>query len=247
MRFTIQPTDGGDPVVLRDARFGHRVGMWLAKDGVEGWFGTPAVREQPIVRSMTDGDLTPATMTQGARTVALHGIAAASSTVEAARLMDLVNGLAGRELAIIGEDAHGTREVRGYLSDDPMPQLLQGEDCFTFDITVTCPDPHKYGAETPYPVAGELVTVSNAGNCPTWPRVHVEGYVESLTLALGPRTVTWSGEEPSLDIDFSTGEVSGGTIHVDNAFPIPPGDHQVYARALPRGASVTVYARSCWR
>ena len=52
---------------------------------------------------------------------------------------------------------------------------------------------------------------------------------------------------PSLDIDFSTGEASGGTIHVDNAFPIPPGDHQVYALALPRGASVTVYARSCWR
>ena len=247
MRFTVQPLDGGEPVVLHDSTNAHQVGMWLAQEGVEGWFGTPAIREEPTERAMTDGDMSPATLTQGARTITLHGIAAAPSTVEAARLMDLVNGLAGRELAVIGEDAHGAREVRGFLSDDPLPQLLHGEDAFTFDVTVTCPDPHKYGMEVAYPASGETVAVTNVGNCATWPRVHVEGHVESLVMSLAGRTVSWTGNVSSLDIDFSTGEASGGTISVDNAFPIPPGDHEVYARALPSGSRVTVYARPCWR
>ena len=187
MRFTVQPLDGGEPVVLHDSTNAHQVGMWLAQEGVEGWFGTPAIREEPTERAMTDGDMSPATLTQGARTITLHGIAAAPSTVEAARLMDLVNGLAGRELAVIGEDAHGAREVRGFLSDDPLPQLLHGEDAFTFDVTVTCPDPHKYGMEVAYPASGETVAVTNVGNCATWPRVHVEGHVESLVLSLAGR------------------------------------------------------------
>lgn len=247
MRFTVQPLDGGEPVVLHDSRLAHRVGMWLAQDGVEGWFGSPAVREGVISRAMTDGDMYPLTLTQGARTVTLHGVADASSTVECARLLDLVDGLAGRELAIVGEDAHGAREMRGFLSDDPDPKLYPVEEVFEFDLTMTCPDPHKYGPEVAYPVAGALVTVSNAGNCETWPRVVVEGWVTDLSLNTGGRTVTWSGGQEGLEIDLRTGEATGGTVGVDNAFPIAPGDHDIGVWYAPSGCSVTLLARSCWR
>lgn len=247
MRFTVQPLDGGEPVVLHDSRLAHRVGVWLARDGVDGWFGTPAVREGVASRSMTDGDMAPLTLTQGARTVTLHGVADASSTVECARVLDLVDGLAGRGLAIVGEDAHGPREMRGFMSDDPDPVLRPSERVAEFDLTVTCPDPHKYGPEVAYRAAGGLALVSNPGNCDSWPRIEVDGRVTALALSMGGQTVSWTGDQQGLEMDLATGEASGGTVGVDNAFAIPPGDHAVSVSCTPSGCTVAVLVRPCWR
>ena len=72
MRFIVT-NDRGQTIVLRDARNHNAIGVWLLENGIDGWFGTPAPREDPISRSLTDGDLMPHTLTQGSRTLTLHG------------------------------------------------------------------------------------------------------------------------------------------------------------------------------
>ena len=246
MRFTIVADDGAS-VEIHDEEFAQRGDLWIAQDGVDGWDAPALVRETPIERAMSDGDLEPLTLTQGAKVFTIHGWCLPPSAAALAFQKDRLNSLVGKMLTIVGEDEAGARQMRGYLSDGPALQTRHTQQGATFDLTFTCPDPHKYGPEVAYPVASAYVTVSNAGNCDSWPRVVVTGWVESLSLNLDGRNVRWEGAQEGLEIDFATGEASGGTLSVDNAFPIPPGDHDVGVSALPRGCSVRLVARSCWR
>ena len=59
MRFTITSEATGRSIVLRDQRNENEIGAWLLEDGVSGWFGTPAPREDPVSRLMSDGDYLP--------------------------------------------------------------------------------------------------------------------------------------------------------------------------------------------
>lgn len=246
MRFTIVAEDGS-ALDIHDEEFSHSGDFWIAQDGVEGWDSPAKVREDPIERTMTDGDLAPITLTQGAKVFTISGWCLPRSAATLAIRKDALNALVGQMLTIIGEDEAGAREMRGYLSDGPSFQTRHTQAGATFDLTFTCPDPHKYGREVTYPVSDGHAIVSNGGNCDTWPRVVVEGWVESLSLSLNGRHVTWQGAQQGLEIDFSTGEASGGTLSVDNAFPIPPGDHDVEVSASPGGCFVMIVARSCWR
>lgn len=243
MRFVVT-SDRGNVVVLRDGQLGNEVGVWLLQDGVEGWHGTPPPREGAIERSMTDADFMPRTLTQGSRTVTLHGCGVFETSIEAAAFMASVNGMMGVPLTVMCEDASGRKHARGFLADDPAPQLLAGEQAVMFTFVITCPDPKKYGREMQYKPSGGWCMVVNEGNTGTYPVVHVDGPVSMLHLELGSQGVTWNGSAESLDLDFADMQPSSGSIVLDNAFEIPPGRS---AMAVSCDGAVTVTVRSAWR
>lgn len=244
MRFTI--SDGsGERIVIHDSTDGQRYGYHLAKDGVKGWFGSPQVRESVTAGVGHDGDFWPPSMTQGARTVTVTGYVLADSTMELAREVDRIDGLAGKRLTIACEDAHGTRTATGYLSDDPDPTVYPSEQEAGFSLVITCPDPHRYGPWVAYEGGG---TVANHGNAASWPRVHAEGDpLTRLTLSCGSQSVEWSGSADSLDLDLSDLSVATGTLSQDNAFQVPPGGVRVTVSTAGTSATATVYGRDAWR
>lgn len=243
MRFIVT-SDHGVCIVLRDQRNSNEVGVWLLENGISGWFGTPAPRENPIGRSLTDGDLMPRTLTQGSRTIALHGYGVFESTIEAGAFIDKVNMLIGCKLTVMCDDGQGRRYVTGYLTDDPAPKLDSSEQTVEFALVITCPDPKKYGSPARYEALGGWCTVVNEGNAGTYPVVHVDGPVTMLHLELGDQAIAWSGSAASLDLDFADMQPSSGSIVLDNAFEIPPGR---CALAVASDGDVTITVRSAWR
>lgn len=244
MRFIVT-NERGQAIVLRDQRNHNAVGVWLLENGIDGWFGTPAPREDPIGRSLTDGDLMPHTLTQGSRTVTLHGLGVFESTIEAGAFVDKVNAMVGSRLTVMCEDAQGRRSATGYLTDDPEPTLDPSEQAVEFTFVITCPDPKKYGRETKYAPSGGWCKVVNEGNAGTYPVVHVDGPVTFLHLELGDQGITWNGSAETLDLDFADMQPSSGAIVLDNAFEIPPGQSNIAVSC--DGTATTVTVKSAWR
>lgn len=243
MRFVL--TNGaGRSIVLRDSRNENGVGVYLLEDGVDGWFGTPAIREEPITRNQADGDYMPSTMTQGARIVTLRGYGAFDSTVECAAFCDLLNSFICQSLTLSCEDSHGRRSAKCFISDGPEIDLFPDEQSLQFTIIVTCPDSRKYGNPVIFTPSGGWCMVTNEGNCGSYPIVHVEGHITNMTLKLGDQQVTWTGNAESLDIDFRDMQPSSGAIVMDNAFEIPPGDS---ALAVTCDGALTVTVKPAWR
>lgn len=243
MRFVLT-NDAGRSIVLRDSRNENGVGVYLLEDGVDGWFGTPAIREEPITRNQADGDYMPSTMTQGARIVTLRGYGAFDSTVECAAFCDLLNSFICQSLTLSCEDSHGRRSAKCFISDGPEIDLFPDEQSLQFTIIVTCPDSRKYGNPVTFTPSGGWCMVTNEGNCGSYPIVHVEGHITNMTLKLGDQQVTWTGNAESLDIDFRDMQPSSGAIVMDNAFEIPPGDS---ALAVTCDGALTVTVKPAWR
>lgn len=243
MRFTIQAADG-TRVALRLGRDGQRVGGWLVS--CEGWDGTPAPREGALAASGRDGDLWPASLTQGARVVTLSGAYAGASTIDVQRFVASLAALAGQPLEILAVGPSGQRRARGYLSDDPNPQYLEEGLVVLFDLVVTCPDPRKYGDPVAFDAGGGKCAVRNGGNAPAWPVIRVTGRCTYLTASLGGRSVAWSGDDEALVIDFADMEPSSGVVTRDEAFAVPPGRCEIEI-ACNSGAKVRVEVSPTWK
>ena len=247
MRFTIT-ADGCEPLILRSQVPGNQLGWWIIQGGIRGWFGSPDVREDAIERKMSDGDLFPPRITQGARVITLDVAAICESSIEAVKTVDAVNAFIGRKLTILGEDASGAKTVYGFLAEDTAPQFLADGVTVLFTLIIKCPDPYKYGEWTTFTQYGGNVHVINGGNAPSYPKVHVAGQngnnVTYMTLSHAGRQVTWTGNAPSFDLDFADMVPSVGTVSIDNAFAIEPGEQVV---TVSSNGLVTMYIRSAWR
>jgi len=247
MRFTIT-ADGCKPLVLRSQVPGNKIGWWIVQGGLQGWFGTPDVREDATSRDMSDGDLFPPRITQGARILTIDVAAICKSAVEAVQVVDDVNAFIGKKLTIVGEDATGQRIVSGFLAQDPSPEYMPDGTTVTFTLIIKCPDPYKYSNWVTFTQSGGTVKAINGGNADSYPKVHVEGVggnnVTYMTLTHNGKNVTWSGNASSFDLDFADMVPSSGTVSVDNAFAIEPGEQTV---TVSSNGSVTLYIRSAWR
>lgn len=210
-----------DSMVFNDGSL-DEVGVFrILPDGLKGLGAVPP-REKAIPRPQQDGDYAPSRLTSGGRTITISAEALGLSTLDSAQLEDRICDLMNREIKVTVENAHGRRYFHGRLGDDPSPSMYMGERLFTFTLIITVDDPLKYGDPVAFTASNGLLIVENTGRAASYPRVHVDGNVTRLTLALGIRTVKWSGNSTGLDLDFSDMLPSAG-IATGQAFKIPPG------------------------
>lgn len=244
MRFTLTP-DGGRPVVAEGS--GTR-GLVLARNGVQGWYGSPAPRLTSQQGHAGDGDMWPASLGRGARTVTLTANALAGSSVALASLLDDVRALAGARLTIACDDAGGHREARGFLADDPDPALSSDECSAALALVVCCPDPMLYGRWRSVAQVGGRMRLTNRGTADSYPRLRAVGVngaaVTYLTATCGGRTVSWAGSAESVLLDFADMSPDSGTVVSDDAFPVPPGGCEA---AVASNGQVTFEVRDAWR
>lgn len=243
MKITIEDATMRDSIVLRTLRPFNGIGLFLISS--EGWFGTPAPREEPVERFLTDGDLNPSTLSQGARVASFHGHGRFDSSIDAADFMDKVNGLFGRKLNVIEDGPNGQRAVHGaFLSADPEFEMHEGTKVIDFDLILTCPDPLKYGRALTVSLANGNNTIMVEGNAPTWPTFIAQGQASSLTASCGGQEVKWTGSIGGKELDFKTMQPTGGSVAKDNAFTLKPGQNIVNVQS---DGSVKLRFMPAWR
>ena len=236
-----------DEIVLNAMPFRMApMGVWgILKDGVDGLFGSPAVRESDTAIPQQDGSYWPSRFTSDHRIVTIRGFVRLHSSVEAADVRDRICDLMCRPLTLIVQQASKRWHLDCFMSADPEPLMRFAERAFSFTLILTCPDPLKYGDPVTFVASNGVARVENAGRVPSFPKIHISGRCTSLSLSYGSRSVRWSGDTTSLDLDLrdmlpSSGAVSG------QAFRIEPGSSVVGVNATS-GANVGIIVSPAWR
>lgn len=215
-------------------------------EGIDGWDGTPAVRESPVARPQADGSYMPSRLTTDHRVVTLRCFVKCSSSLETASLKDRVSDLMARSLKVSVEEPTGTREVTGFLSGDPASTMAFWDQALRFSLIITCPDPLKYGPALKYEGDGSGVVAANPGMLPVWPSVRADGMVKDLSLTYAGHQVVWSGASEGMSLDFADMEPSSGTIIKDDAFRLPRGESIIHY-SITAGATLRLMVRPAWR
>lgn len=218
--------------------------VWgIRKDGIQGLFGTPGMKESFEPMPQQDGDYWPSRITQKGRTITLDLVCRWRSSIENARNRDRINNLFGRLLTITVEEGQGRRYLTGTLAGDPEPTMRWTEQGLVFSLVLYCPDPHRYGDWIEYPATSSIIQAENAGDIPTWPILKASG-ATTITLMFRSQKVMWSGSTSGLTLDFADMQPSQGMITYDDAFQIPPGISNITALA---SGDCSLLARPGWR
>lgn len=225
--------------------------MWLEKDGLEGWYGTPGLKTEFQDNPLGDGVRFPLYPVQRERTLTIRGFAGPLSSLETGAVRDRLNDLVCRPLKVTVHDAQGERWVRGLISDSTGLTVYPMDTDLGFSLTLTCPDPLKYGHESTYPVRNGNAMVENTGLVPVYPVVrvtHPRG-IGFVNIADGEGAqITWDSDSSrdSIELDLRTMHADWGVIRHDDAFTVPHGFSRVYVTAS-QGADATVSVTPAWR
>lgn len=239
MLFTLE-TDDGDFLELRDAQHGNEFGAYIMEEGISGWYGSPAPREEVFGRAETDGDGMPVMLTQGARIVTLECVGNFESAIDAANYVSQITSLMCKPLTLTCHDGGGRKHAKGFISDDPEIMPYPDEESLRFTLIITCPDPFRYADPIEYPVQNGKATVINTGNAPTWPKIKILG--TSFSAKFDGHEVDWFGSVHAL-VDFRDPSKTLG-VTLDDVFQIPPGIHTIEVSA---SGNASVIVESAWR
>lgn len=221
MRITL--TGPHDTIVMDgDGSLDHD--LTILKDGITGWYSTPAVREAGLDRPQQDGCYWPSRLTQPGRTVSIHVLEHAISSVQAALMSQRLCALMGHALTLTVEDQLGTRTCTCWLADDPAAGMLVTQTAFECTLVLYCPDPYKYGEWLwQAPQSGRL-HLANLGTAPTWIRFRASSRITRLYAVWGDAEIEWEGDTSSLILDTRDMIPSAGQITADWALPVQPGN-----------------------
>lgn len=221
--------------------------VWgIVKDGIDGWFGTPKVRESLVDIPQRDGAYMPAMLTQSTRVVTIRGLIRQASSVQAGRARERICDLACRKLTLRVEDALGPKESRCFMSGDPEPLLQYNEEGFSFALVLTCPDPLKYGREVSFAPVLPWLEVENAGLAASWPRVRVDGPVSMLRVSCDEGLVEWHGDAGGLDLDFADMQPSSGVVTIGRPWRVRPGTGRYWVD-MDGAGDMRMIVRPAWR
>jgi len=182
-----------------------------ATGDLPGWDDSPGVRSGLLVKAQQDGDW-DATGFSDARVVTISGAVVEASAQAAYAVAQQLAALRPQQVVevVVVNATIGTLSAMARVTVGVKPSWI-GTTAFEYTLTVTAPDPLKYGAQTyatatlstatpgagkVYPVAYPLnygiapgvtpgaVSVSNAGTAAYWPRLRILGPVTNPVVNL---------------------------------------------------------------
>lgn len=225
--------------------------MWLAYQGLEGWYETPGLKGEFPDNPVGDGSLLPLELRQQERTLTIRGFAGPNSSLETGSLIDRLNDLICRPLKVTVFDQQSDRWVHGVIHDgNGMTIYPEGTD-LGFSLTLTCTDPLKYGHSSDYPVVNGRARVENTGRVPVFPKVTVSNRI-GLTFVnvsdMEGHRVNWvaDGTVNNVELDFRRLTPLYGTVTTADLFKVPPGMGTVYV-TTDASALATVSVVPAWR
>jgi len=176
-----------------------------------GWDDTPGVRSAILVKAQQDGGWDAAGFTD-ARVVTITGAVAEASAQAAYTIAHQLAALRPQQVVevVVVNAAIGTLSALARITVGVKPSWI-GTTAFEYTLTVTAPDPLKYGPPTfatatlstatpgagkVYPLAYPVdygiapgvtpgaVSVANDGTAPYWPRLRILGPVTNPVVTL---------------------------------------------------------------
>ena len=202
----------GEGLVIRGAPSpSAKTGLFVGRDGLQGWQGLPVRRREALVRALADGEH-DVPVRLPARVVTIDpGIILAPSEYDLQRWCDQVNGWGARggrftlTVKHLGQEL--TASVRVLASEGIDMQrrsgkLLRG----SFSAQLVAADPRKYAVDWSRLVvssSGGTVDVPSRGNFPAHPVIEIPDAPSS-----------WSVTSPA-GVFSVVGATAGGTHSVD--------------------------------
>jgi hypothetical protein len=180
-------------------------------EDLPGWDDAPAVRSGLITKAQQDGDWDATGFSDG-RVVTITGTVAEATPQAAYAVLQQLAALRPQQVVefIVANSSIGTLSAMTRVTVGVKPVWI-GDTAFEYTMTVTAPDPLKYGPptygyatlSTSTPGAGRIwprawptdwgipagvtpgaVAVANAGTAPYWPRLRIDGPSPNPTVSM---------------------------------------------------------------
>ena len=238
----------GEGLVLRGAPSpSAETGLFVGRDGLQGWQGLPARRREAMVRALADGEH-DVPVRLPARVITIDpGVILARSEQELQRWCDQMNGwgagggrfalvvthlgqtLSASVRVIASEGVDLQRRAGGFLRGSLSAQLVAA-------------DPRKYAAEQTFGVAagGGSALVPSRGNFPAHPVIEIPSAPSSwsVTSPAGVFTVTGATAGGTHRVDMRTGRVTRNGVWMSGVgrgrlWAVPDGTEWAHALSAP--------------
>lgn len=191
-----------------------RYGLFVKRDGLQGWRGLPAGRREALARAVEHGEHDVPTFLP-ARVVTIDGIAIGDSEERVEALADSVTGIgaSGNQIPTIVKARGATRQALGRRLLCEIDESPGGTLWTEFQLQIVFADPRKYGDTITLPgdalspmnpaATATSIVVFSRGNFPAYPLVEIPS---------APSGYTVSSPGGSFVV---SGAVAGGTHTVD--------------------------------
>lgn len=234
----------GDGRVIRGAPSPSTpTGLFVGRDGLQGWQGLPARRREALVRALSDGEHdVPVRLPSRVITID-PGHVLAESEFDLRKLCDKANGWGARgnrfDLTVdqLGQMLTATVRVIAAEAYDRQ-RRAGGMFLGAWSATLVAPDPRKYAPPVPYTVGspGGSVWVSSEGNFPAHPTIEIPDAPSSYSVSSmgGVFTVTGATGGGTHRVDLMTGRVYRNGV-------LLPGVGHGQLWAIPNGTQWQVF------
>lgn len=209
-------------------------GLFVGRDGFQGWDDTPDAVRETIARAGAHGEY-DLPVFQAARVFSVDGHAIAWSDQELDTLHDIVTGVgaAGGRFQVTVTDRGRTLRAFARRGGKALFQDLgfrTGRRRASFQIQFVAVDPRKYGEERAFPAGTEAF---QRGNFPASPVLEVAGPTPAYTIgtSIGRQLVIGqtlaAGQKHRIDLRtgrlYRNGVLQTGAITAGGTWVIPPG------------------------
>lgn len=235
-------------------------GLFVRKDGFQGWQGLPAGRREALARAVQHGEFDVPVFLPS-RIVTIDGWVIARSESELGWLSDSVAGIgaAGGRMTVTIEHQGNVRTAYGrrVLAECDDAGIRHGRYLRAeFQVQLVFPDPRKYGDTAvlpgdrlapPNPAAtATAIDVFSYGNFPAFPVVEIPnapaGY--TITSPLGTFVVSGATAGGTHTVDLRNGRVRrNGSLMSDvgrgDLWAVPPGEQVRHTLSVPGRVRIT--------
>lgn len=217
---------GGGLVIRAAPTSVAETGLFVGRDGMQGWQGLPARRREAMLRSLSDGGHdVPVRLPERVITID-PGVILASSTYDLQKICDQVNGWGSRGVSFpltvkhLGQTLTATVRVlqaEGMDMQRRAGRHLRG----SFSAQLVAADPRKYADPVPHivAVANGSVGVPSRGNFPAHPVIEIPDAPSSYAVSspAGGFAVTGVEAGGTHRIDLRTGRVTRDGVWLQGA------------------------------
>lgn len=223
----------------------HQTGLFVGKNGFQGWEGLPAGRREALARAMGHGEHdTPVKLPS--RVITIDGWIIAHTMLELRRFSQSVTGwgatgdrfplLVDHQLQML------TAMVRRISAEAPDTGTRWGRFLKArFQVQFLAADPRRYGGGHIYPDAGSATSISveHDGNFPAYPVVEIPAAPANYTITspAGVFTVAGATAGGTHRVDLRTGRVTRDGVAMPvgrgRLWAVPDGQRWTHVLSAP--------------
>lgn len=241
----------GREILGRPRDLSRPYGLFVKRDGFQGWKGVSNTRREALARAVEHGEH-DAPVYLGARVITIDGWVIGRTERELEHEEESLVGLLSGQREQITIDHQGlTRWANGRVMlavADPGSRIKHGVYAAAFQVQMTCADPRRYGESQAFPPAGTARApwVSHRGNFPAYPVIEIPAAPADYSISSpgGTFTVTGATAGGTHAVDLRRGRVFRNGVEmldvgVGNLWAIPPGARWQHALSVPGVVRIT--------